>query len=302
MERFSDRLLLLNIGTPSRLLSVPAGGGNAEVLVPDLGVAPDGIAVDPLNRHIFWTSMGSSRAGEDFFVNDGSIERVDFDGRNRVTVVPCGGTFTPKQIQCDAERGLIYWSDREGMRVMRARTDGSAVTVLVQTGSTEEHRRDRRRHCVGVAIDQAGGFLYWTQKGKPDGNEGRIFRASLDMPPDADPASRADVELLFDGLPEPIDLEWVAETDHLYWTDRGAPPDGNTLNRAVIRPHEPMTREIVLAGLEEGIGLAIDRSRKRAFVSDLGGSVRTVWLDHPRTESVVFSGRGPLTGIAYLDA
>jgi len=145
-----------------------------------------------------------------------------------------------------------------------------------------------------------GGFLYWTQKGKSDGNEGRIFRAPLDMPAAADPSSRDDIELLFDGLPEPIDLEWRAETGHLYWTDRGSPPDGNTLNRAVIRPHEPVSREIILAGLQEGIGLAIDGPRNRAFVGDLGGFVRVVHLDPPHAASVVFSGHGPLTGIAYL--
>lgn len=298
----SGRLLVLNIGTPSRLLSMSTSGGDIEVLVPDLGVAPDGIAIDPVRRHIFWTSMGVSHVGEDFLVNDGSIERVDYDGANRRTIVPCGGTYTPKQMQCDAEHGLIYWCDREGMRVMRARTDGSDVTVLVQTGSTEEDRRDKRRHCVGIAIDPDGGWLYWTQKGRPDGNEGRIFRVPLRLPAGADPARRSDVEMLFDGLPEPIDLEWVGETGRLYWTDRGTPPAGNTLNAATIRPNGTPTREILLAGLQEGIGLAIDHRHRRAFVADLGGFVRMVDLDRPGQERVVFSGHGPITGIAIMDA
>jgi hypothetical protein len=225
---------------------------------------------------------------------------VDFDGGNPIAIVPEGKTFTPKQMQCDAENGLIYWCDREGMRVMRARIDGSELTVLVQTGSTEAERHDRRRHCVGVAVDVKGGFLYWTQKGKPNGNEGRILRAPLALPPGVDPAHRPDIEVLFEDLPEPIDLEWVAESGYLYWTDRGDPPAGNTLNRATITSGQPMIREIILTGLQEGIGLAIDRVNKRAFVSDLGGFVRVMSLEHPGNGEVVYSGHGPLTCIAYL--
>ncbi len=271
------------------------------MLLPDLGVAPDGIAIDPINRHIFWTYMGRSHEGEDFFVNDGSVQRVNFDGGERTVIVAEGQTFTPKQIQCDAKRDFLYWCDREGMRVMRARLDGSEITVLVQTGAFGEEQHDRRRHCVGVAVDPDGGFLYWTQKGKPNGDEGRILRAALELPAGMDPANRTDIDVLFDGLPEPIDLEWVSETGYLYWTDRGNPPAGNTLNRASLRPGQPVTREIILTGLQEGIGLAIDRKNSRVFVSDLGGFVRALRLDRSGEAKVIFSGHGPLTGIAYLE-
>jgi hypothetical protein len=300
MTMTKDRLLTLNIGAPSRMLSTTPEGQDLQVLVADCGVAPDGIAIDPVNGHIFWTYMGSSHEGEDFMTNDGRIERSDLDGQGRIVIVPEGGTFTPKQIQCDPRAGLIYWCDREGMRVMRARTDGSDITVLIQTGATDEERQDRRRHCVGVAVDPQGGWLYWTQKGKPNGGEGRILRVALEPAAGFDPAARPDIEVLFDDLPEPIDLEWEPDAACLYWTDRGDPPAGNTLNRAVIRPGQPITREIILDGLHEAIGLTIDRKSQRAFVSDLSGAVTVVGLTPPQDGEVVFSGQGPLTGIAFL--
>ena len=88
------------------------------------------------------------------------------------------------------------------------------------------------------------------------------------------PPNRTDIEVLFDGLPEPIDLELDLENRVLYWTDRGDPPRGNTVNRAPIdsdasRGHAP---EIVFTHLMEGIGIALDVPGDRMFVTDLAGS------------------------------
>ena len=270
-----------------------------KVLVDGLVAKPDGVAIDPINGHLFYTFMGIVRQGEDFFEVDGYIERANLDGTERKVIVPVGQLYTPKQITFDAVTGRIYWCDREGMRVMSCRTDGSDLTVHVQTGTTAEHRQDRRRHCVGIGVDPAGGFLYWTQKGKPNGNEGRILRAPLRVVPD-DPAARTDVETLLEALPEPIDLEWDGESGMLYWTDRGDPPKGNTLNRARIEDGKAIDYEIILAGLEEGIGLALDRKGRRVFVGDLGGHLRVVDLDRPGEGRVILQGHGKLTGIAYL--
>jgi hypothetical protein len=286
-----DRLLLLE-AKPPRVLSVSLDGDDVSELIADCGGTPDGLAIDYLNHHIYWTNMG-----EDWSADDGFIERVDFDGGDRQMIVPPGATYTPKQMQIDPEAGLIYWCDREGMRVMRARTDGSEITVLVQTGATDEDRRDERLHCVGIALDKDRGRLYWTQKGPPNGGQGRIFSAPLELAAGMSPAARSDVDLVFDNLPEPIDLEWDAANDLLYWTDRGDPPKGNTLNRCRIVDGRSEAPEILLSDLSEGIGLALDEARGQAFVSDLGGFVHVAPLEggQPR---LVLAGRGYLTGIA----
>ncbi len=74
--------------------------------------------------------------------------------------------------------------------------------------------------------------------------------------------------MLFEGLPEPIDLELDLYNHVLYWTDRGDPPRGNTVNRAVI-DGKPMNQspDILLTHLMEGIGIPLDLKGERMFVT-----------------------------------
>src|SRR5258708_7768195 len=109
----NGRLLVLD-GKNARILLFNADGTNVRTVLDKCGGTPDGITIDVSRRHIYWTNMG-----EHWDQNDGFIERIDFDGTNRKMIIPKGGTFTPKQLQLDLENGLIYWCDREGMRVMR---------------------------------------------------------------------------------------------------------------------------------------------------------------------------------------
>ena len=63
-------------------------------------------------------------------------------------------------------------------------------------------------------------------------DKGRICRAGIDDPPGQAASNRTDIEVLYDGLPEPIDLDLDLNNRVMYWTDRGDPPRGNTVNRA----------------------------------------------------------------------
>ena len=126
-----------------RVFSLNPDGSGPKTLVTGCRL-PDGLAVDSSAGYIYWTNMGVPHR------NDGSIERADLDGGNRRFIVPQGGTFTPKQLHLEKKSGKLYWSDREGMRVMRANLDGSRVETLVQTGEGEADRHDPSSSGRGV--------------------------------------------------------------------------------------------------------------------------------------------------------
>ena len=279
-----------------RILSVNADGSGRKIIVTGCRL-PDGVVVDANAGHIYWTNMGVPNR------NDGSIERADLDGRNRKTIVPEGGTFTPKQLHLERKSGKLYWCDREGMRVMRSNLDGSNIETLVDTSNGEERPgTDLTKWCVGIAVDPDHGEIYWTQKGPDNAGKGRIFRAKIDIPKGETAANRTDIELLYDGLPEPIDLELDRKNRLIYWTDRGDPPRGNTVNRAPMDADSKKRREpdILLTHLMEGIGIALDFKGDRMFLTDLAGSIYSAKLDGTGKKPLLVA-QGNLTGIAYAE-
>jgi hypothetical protein len=292
VAQLQEMLFVLEVSDGGRLFRVHPDGSAKMGIVSGCRL-PDGVVIDVDAGHVYWTNMGVPS------VNDGSIERADLDGSNRMTIVPSGVTFTPKQLHLEATGRKLYWGDREGMRVMRCNLDGSNVETLVQTGLGDDDRSDQTRWCVGVAVDPARGHLYWTQKGPSDAGLGKILRAGLDVPPGDNPAERSDIEVLFKGLPEPIDLELDLAARMLYWTDRGDPPRGNTVNRAPIDAMDGRSEpEILLTHLMEGIGIALDPGGDRMFVTDLGGTVYAAGLDGSNRREILVA-QGNLTGIAY---
>jgi hypothetical protein len=292
----AGRIFFLSASS-GQVFSANPDGSDLKIIVSEGRRIPDGIVVDTEAGHLYWTNMGNPNA------NDGSIERADLDGNNAIHIVPNGGTFTPKQLQLDRKNRKLYWSDREGMRIMRANLDGSKIETLVDTSQGDARPgKDLKKWCVGIALDVERGKVYWTQKGPEKAGLGRLFRANLEIAEGQTPANRQDIELLYTNLPEPIDLDLDLGNRTMYWTDRGDPPRGNTVNRAPMdapsgnRP-EP---EIVFNHLMEGIGLALDLENGRMFVTDLAGSVYTANLDGSNKKPVVFA-QGNLTGIAYAE-
>ena len=214
--------------------------------------------------------------GQDWSANDGFIERIDFDGSNRQVVVPKGATFTPKQMQVDAAAGLLYWCDREGMRVMRSRPTAA-------TSRYWSRRVPPRRIAptsVGIvsasrSIVMATGFSgrrrvrRTVARGESSVPRWRCPRACRRP---AGPTSPSSSTIC------PSPSTWNGRTTTLYWTDRGDPPQGNTLNRCRFAGGTPGSRRSSFRACRKVSASHWTSAHDQAFVSDLGGNLQIASL------------------------
>lgn len=324
----SPTLYILDIGMGSnvpdpalasvsgQVLTSAPDGSNLRTLVSNLPM-PDGIDISPAAGKMFWTNMGRVPSA-----NDGLVMSANLDGSDVGVIIPEGKVHTPKQLVVDHDNEKLYFCDREGMRVHRCDFDGGRHEVLVQTGDwTKGDQKDQTLWCVGITVDAKAGKFYWSQKGPSKGGKGRIFRAGMLMPEGQDAKTRSDIELLFDGLPEPIDLEIVSDSQMLYWTDRGEYPIGNTLNRAFVGPegpgrekelgigetqtgvvkleHHERKMDLLARHFHEAIGLKIDDVAGHIYITDLGGSVYRFDMEG-KDKKIILETDGAYTGIGLV--
>lgn len=267
-----------------------------ETVVARAGDGPDGIAIDVEGGHLYWTNMGVPAE------NDGSISRANLDGSEVTTVVELGETFTPKQLEFVPEQRKLYWADREGMRVMRSNLDGSELETLYQSGVTDTERMDSSRWCVGIAVDVAGGYFYWSQKGSDQGQEGSVRRARLTLADGETAANRSDVEVLFEGEAATCDIDLDLDAGFVYWANRGddtvnrGPIPGVTLSLADARAR----RETVVRRVDQAIGVFLDLPRGLVYYTDAVGDLGRAGLDGSDATWLVRDA-GAFTGIVVVD-
>lgn len=286
-------LLLLDIINPA-ITQFSQSDGHVANLIEGLGGRPDGIAVDSVNRLIYWSNMGENRGGN-YDADDGSINVMNFDGTGRKILVGNGVVRTGKQLQLDQDAQRLYWCDREGGKVVSCKTDGTDLQIHIERPRNSEGKVDILDQCVGITLDVANNWLYWTQKGTSKGNLGRLYRAPLVPKSHQNPGNRTDIQLLLEKLPEPIDLLLDADEDILYWTDRGGELDGNSLNCAELTVNGVINYQVICRGFNEAIGLTYDKSAQLIYVSDLSGGVYKVTLATGEAEKI-YQGEG-YTGI-----
>lgn len=262
--------------------SSEANAANHKVLVTGLKEGPDGIAVDPAERKVYWSNMDEGKP-------TGSLQRANLDGTGVEYVVAKGGTHTPKQIQLDLKHRKVYWSDRDGYKIQRSNLDGTQNEVLVSG----------LQNPVGMALDVEAGVFYWS-----DRNAGTIARAAYALPAGQTAANRKDIDTLFSGLSRPIDLALDLAAGKIYWTDR----DDNVVYRANLgipsgKTHRNRTdKETLVTGLSTPIGMSLDLAAGKLYYTDQPGRVGQANLDGSGKVVLYRSPTGGVyTGITFVE-
>jgi hypothetical protein len=128
-----------------------AGGGGGTLDTGSATVkAPDGLAIDPVSRRIYW-------ANDSF---PGAISFANLDGGGGADLNTSGATVMgPSGVAVDLATRRLYWANYNEPSISFANLDGSGGGGNLPTPGIEPGGP------AGVAIDPGARKIYWTQTG-----------------------------------------------------------------------------------------------------------------------------------------
>ncbi|MBE2253025.1 MAG: hypothetical protein IAE78_26065 [Myxococcus sp.] len=188
-----------------------------------------GVAVDEQGR-VYWLDNASD-----------ALARVGADGTGKqVLYVSPDSASNPEGLAVDSSHGLIFWA--EGGKVMRAQLDGGGATVVIPRASNT--------WATSVALDEPGGFVYWTDNGTDS-----ISRVAYDG------SGRTVLRSASDAQANPRALAIDSTAGLMFWAEASgllsAPLDGGAAS-------------IVVAGTATVTGIAVDPAAQVLYWTDNG--------------------------------
>ena len=159
---------------------------------------------------------------------------------------------------------------------------------------------DNSRWCVGIALDLARGYVYWSQKGPANGNVGTLRRAHIAMPAGQTSLTRTDIEILYDSFRSRSTSIWIWRRATSIGPIAPTTPSAarRSRSRAGFTAATRSDRQILVKNVPVAIGIALE-SRPRQGLLHLGDgrALGRANLDGTDNESLIPMA-GDLTGIA----
>jgi hypothetical protein len=209
---------------------------------------PAAIAVDPVERKIYWTDYTGTTA---------RIRRADFDGGNAQDLVTSNLT-TPDGIAVDfsASRRYLYWTDSTKNKIYRSALPPS-LGANADSYAILDNASDGVNVPEGIDVDISTGEFYWVEDGS-----NRIRKA-----PAATPHSINN--LVITGISTPFDIAVDYENHVYYWTDHG-------LKKIQAHGATGSTYDVINLNLTYPAGISVDM---RIDVAGDTDNHQLVWVD-----------------------
>jgi hypothetical protein len=164
------------------------GSGREVLVVTEGGPVAGDITLELTGGKIYWSVHGAAK-----------IQRANLDGSGVETLVP--GHRSEAPIALDLTHGKMFWTEVYNIR--RANLDGSTVEDVVTSPQLP--------FPFGVAVDPAGGRIYWIEQFPSFMTPYKIRRASLD--------GSAVQDVVAEGLRLPDLLALNPPDGKVYWAD-----------------------------------------------------------------------------------
>ncbi|XP_076645245.1 low-density lipoprotein receptor isoform X4 [Halictus rubicundus] len=170
-----------------KIYKAPIDEGNERTVVIDDGLTTsDGLAVDWIYSHIYWTDSEKN-----------TIELANFEGNMRKTLIQ-DRIQEPRAIALNPLEGWMFWTDwSDEARIEKAGMDGSHRTVIVDNDVTWPN---------GLTLDLVGKKVYWV-----DAKLYIIGSCNYDG------SGKRTVLFSLDSLRHPFSI--TTFEDYVYWTD-----------------------------------------------------------------------------------
>ncbi|CAK9813981.1 Very low-density lipoprotein receptor [Anthophora quadrimaculata] len=139
---FRTGMIFWSDGSEKKIYKAPIDEGNERTVVIDDGLTTsDGLAVDWIYSHIYWTDSKKD-----------TIELANFEGNMRKTLIR-DRIQEPRAIALNPLEGWMFWTDwSDEPRIEKAGMDGSHRTVIVDNDIQWPN---------GLTLDLIGKKIYW---------------------------------------------------------------------------------------------------------------------------------------------